>query len=109
MVKIKDLGNKEYAFICPGCNARHTINTIPKENSSVWWFNGDVNNPTFKPSINCMWGTYADPSFDAGEHTEKLSGRCHFHITDGKIQFCTDCTHDLKGKTVELPELPEYF
>ena len=30
---------------------------------------------------------------------------CHSFITDGKIQFLSDCTHDLAGKTVELPDI----
>ena len=30
---------------------------------------------------------------------------CHSFVTDGRIQFLGDCTHDLAGHTVELPDL----
>lgn len=41
----------------------------------------------------------------AGEtvHTERKI--CHSFIKDGMIQFLGDCTHELKGKTVKLPEV----
>ena len=31
---------------------------------------------------------------------------CHHFVTEGKIQFCGDCTHALRGQTVELPDFP---
>lgn len=27
---------------------------------------------------------------------------CHSFVTDGKIRFLNDCTHDLAGQTVDL-------
>jgi hypothetical protein len=32
---------------------------------------------------------------------------CHSIITDGKIQFCGDCTHALAGKIVDLPDIAD--
>lgn len=32
---------------------------------------------------------------------------CHSFVTDGKIQFLGDCTHNLVGQIVELPEIDE--
>jgi hypothetical protein len=29
---------------------------------------------------------------------------CHSFVTDGRIQFLEDCTHELAGQTVDLPE-----
>jgi hypothetical protein len=29
---------------------------------------------------------------------------CHSFVTDGRIQFLTDCTHAFAGRTVDLPE-----
>ena len=50
-----------------------------------------------------------DPKYpDAKEYNEFLkasSSVCHSFITDGRIQFLGDCTHELKGQTVELPEV----
>jgi hypothetical protein len=28
---------------------------------------------------------------------------CHSFVTDGKIQFLSDCTHSLANTTVEIP------
>jgi hypothetical protein len=30
---------------------------------------------------------------------------CHSFIKNGKIQYLSDCTHELKGKTVQLTDL----
>lgn len=36
---------------------------------------------------------------------ESGKGICHFYVTDGKIQFCTDCTaHKWGGQTLDLPD-----
>ncbi len=72
-------------FLCKGCNTRHRI-VVGK-----WTWNGDLIKPTFTPSILCTWN---EPSGDK---------RCHSFVTDGKIKYLTDCTHDLKGQTVDLP------
>jgi hypothetical protein len=70
-----------------------------------WGFNGDLEFPTFTPSVlvTIHWGNgkpREDPEF---EETEK---RCHSFVTDGMIQFLSDCTHPLAGQTVNLPEWP---
>lgn len=31
---------------------------------------------------------------------------CHYFIKAGRIEFCGDCTHALKGQTVDLPDFP---
>jgi hypothetical protein len=41
-------------------------------------------------------------------HLDRPTKICHSFITDGKIQFLSDCTHSFAGKTVELPELPDF-
>lgn len=96
MAKVKEVrsGNNEkhrYRFHCPGCDRSHEIN-------DEWDFNEDFENPTFKPSV---LGTGKRPNGD--EEWEKW--RCHSYITDGKIRFLNDCTHELAGQTVELPEI----
>lgn len=37
----------------------------------------------------------------------KVEKVCHSFVTDGRIQFLADCTHDLAGLTVDLPDFPE--
>lgn len=72
---------------CPGCEMRHQL--------PDWEFNGDVDRPTFRPSLLVTW--------EHGPEREKR--RCHSYITDGKIKFLGDCTHALVGQTVELPAI----
>ena len=57
----------------------------------VWGFNGDLERPTFTPSV--LWTTGHDI--------------CHSFVRDGRIQFLPDCTHALASQTVELPEIEE--
>lgn len=67
-------------FYCPACKEHHGVN-------SSWNFNGDYDKPTFSPSILVTWGD---------------DRRCHSFVRDGKIQFLSDCTHELAGETVEM-------
>jgi hypothetical protein len=81
---------------CPGCKTLHEIAVdTPFSNGARWRFNGDLDAPSFTPSVNIANG----PSSD-GRVT-----RCHYFITAGQIAFCGDCTHGLVGRTVALPEL----
>lgn len=76
---------------CPGCKSRHLINIEkPNLSNAVWRWDGNVESPTFTPSINII-------------------GHCHYFITAGKISFCADSTHELAGKTVDLPEIPTWI
>jgi len=34
----------------------------------------------------------------------KVHKVCHSFVTDGNIQYLGDCTHELAGQTIELPE-----
>lgn len=81
-------------FDCPGCGFAHILNVDPAHRPS-WTFNGKLDLPTLFPSIN------ATRKFPSGRPTE----RCHSWVRDGRIEFLSDCTHALAGKTVELPEL----
>lgn len=88
---------------CPGCGGSHSIPTKERQsNGAIWSFDGNFERPTFSPSVNISWGKQADPSGDWPE-----GGRCHYFIRDGKIQFCGDSTHELRGKTVDLPVWPK--
>ena len=73
----------EYVFFCPGCKGEHPFNT------TSWMFNGDFNKPTISPSLLCT-------------RSKDNDYRCHSYIKEGQIQFLSDCSHDLKGKTVPL-------
>ena len=83
--KLTDTAGKfgRWLIDCPGCGMSHLFD-------KRWSFNGDTERPTFRPSMLARWPE---------------NNVCHSFVTDGKINFLNDCTHDLKGKTVELPEI----
>lgn len=96
MAKVVEISNApgKYIFRCPGCEFTHQINTVPND-GPVWNFNKDMDKPTVSPSILVTW--------THGEQYEPR--RCHSFVRNGMIEFLSDCTHELKGKTVEIPEL----
>ena len=83
-----------------------------------WQFNGDYDRPTFAPSVLVTSGHYT-PSHPGPEcwctynerHPETPSSfrceRCHSFVRDGQIEFLSDCTHALAGRTVPLTAPPE--
>lgn len=94
-----------YGHWCPGCGYGHEINVdVPNSVGAKWSFNGDPKKPTFSPSINMRVNMP-----DMGKHYQPdiKSTVCHYFIRDGKIQFLGDCTHSLKGQTVDLPDIPD--
>ncbi len=94
----------DFGYWCPGCKSGHEI-AVTKTNASraSWTFNGDANRPTFSPSINLKINT---PDMGAHYQPDIASTVCHHFIRDGKIQFLGDCTHALRGQTVDLPDIP---
>jgi hypothetical protein len=75
-------------LFCPGCMCGHGIE-VP-----YWSWNGSLDKPTFTPSL-LVNGSMPEI-------------RCHSFITDGKIQFLSDCFHKLAGQTVEIPDFDTY-
>lgn len=72
-----------------------------------WTWDGPPERPTFRPSIRVVYEHWVPP-FIYGEPPPaaqtKVIETCHSFITDGKIEFLSDSTHALAGKTVPLPE-----
>lgn len=96
MAKVARITNTDgtevsYVFDCPACGIGHSFRV--EGNGPKWTFNGDVDNPTFSPSLLVKWGK---KSVD-----EVL---CHSFVRNGQMQFLSDCTHAMAGKTVTLPE-----
>ena len=83
-----------YWFWCPGCESLH------RYEADRWQFNGNFDRPTFTPSL-LMNGNQ--------QLHNPTAPRCHLFMTDGKLIFLSDCTHQLAGKTVDIPPLPEWF
>ena len=94
MAKFKEVTHNpgHFMFDCPGCHMAHEINTNTGNNEPVWGFNFDMEKPTVTPFIRVRWPERG---------VEKT---CHSYVTNGRIEFLSDCTHELAGKTVELPD-----
>lgn len=82
-------------FKCPGCGLLHILN-VDKDPRPRWAWNRSESKPTLTPSINA-WR-----EFGGSRKTEV----CHSYVVDGKIRFLNDCTHSLKGQTVDLADIP---
>lgn len=99
MAKTKQLPNPDarniaWAIECPGCQMWHSLNTATADPKLPKWdFNGDVEKPTFSPSLLVRYPQ------------DGVEKRCHSFIKNGEIQFLSDCSHDLKGLTVPLPDM----
>lgn len=103
-------------FWCPGCNESHVIPVDQAgHNGARWGWNGSADAPTFTPSVLVRSGHHV-PGHDGGtcwcnwedkdEFPDLQCRVCHSFVTDGRIQFLTDCTHALAGQTVPIPEWP---
>lgn len=83
---------------CPACGHMHGYAVEqPFRNGARWSFNGNGDCPSFTPSMNIGIGPFPDGHID----------RCHYFVTDGRIQYCGDSTHAMAGQTVDLPDIPE--
>lgn len=114
MAKVQPCTDREdevttgYMFWCPGCEEHHQFMVAPGKPS--WTFNGDVERPTVEPSILVSFTLYGPDKtsfrkYDGPMPCEASKGVCHSFITDGRIRFLDDCTHHLKGQTVDLPDI----
>lgn len=88
--------SESYVFWCPGCDEYHQFYT-KYNGQSKWQFNGDMDRPTFTPSLLMLRRRGDYPG---------CGPRCHLIMTDGMIHFCGDCEHSLVGQTVEIPDDP---
>lgn len=73
-----------YIIYCQGCKTYHAFD-------GRWTFNGDFEKPTFSPSMLV--------------NKDRQESRCHSFVTDGKIQYLSDCFHDLAGQTIDLQDV----
>jgi hypothetical protein len=84
-------GTRQYWLHCPGCQNDHAFTVGgPVGAQPRWTFNGSFDRPSFQPSLLC--------------NRDYPESRCHSFVTDGRIQFLSDCWHSLAGKTVDLPD-----
>jgi hypothetical protein len=92
--KLIDKERGHYWIHCPACNHKHVFAVgTPFGNDAQWSFNGDLEKPSFGPSMLIRWP-------EQGKNKV-----CHFFVTDGMIKFQGDCTHQFRSKTLPLPPL----
>ena len=87
-----DNGSTDWYFFCPACLYGHYFRT------PAWGFNGNVNCPTFTPSLKIgqfrmKGGVPVEPKIEIVE--------CHLNLVDGKIIYGGDCPHQFVGQTVQ--------
>lgn len=85
-----------YSFFCPGCGKYHTVFTKDEGyKHPIWGFNGDVDKPTFTPSVAVL------------NVTPDGESRCHSFIRNGVIEYLSDCDHALAGRRIAMIEEDE--
>lgn len=107
-MKLKACSDGGFTYLCP-CGDLHHV-------TGLWSFNGNMDRPTFSPSVLVRAGHYcpgAQPddcwcTYNA-KHPEDQAPftcyLCHSFVTDGQVQFLSDCSHKLAGQTVPLPDI----
>ncbi|WP_425962728.1 DUF6527 family protein [Rhizobium nepotum] len=105
--KLRSLEGGRLMFWCPGCDGAHQVG-VGDGPGPRWGYNGNPDAPTFTPSV-LVRGTapLTDEEINtvmAGVAVQTATTVCHSFVTDGRIQFLSDCTHTLAGQTVDLPD-----
>lgn len=97
---LSKIGNY-HAHYCPGCREMHVIGVDePLKNGARWTFDGNLEKPTFSPSVRIRF-----PKEQLGN--PETVECCHYFLKAGKLEFCGDSSHELSGKTVPLPPFPD--
>lgn len=84
---------------CPGCGIYHRVQTAP-DKKPKWDWNGNRESPTISPSVLVRWTKTSDDGL-----TKISDVVCHCFVREGKIQFLSDCTHQLAGQTVDMKDI----
>jgi hypothetical protein len=82
-IRNNDGSHNGWAFYCPGCNWPHILD-------NRWSFNGDLEHPTFEPSL--------------GIAMNEPDRKCHLYLRNGQIEYQHDCHHAFAGKTIPMEE-----
>jgi hypothetical protein len=112
--KFRSISGGKIGYWCQGCETLHMVRVEGNERPK-WQWNGDLDAPTFTPSVLVIWDQGEPPAttpeirekIRSGEITQtKVRKVCHTVITDGVVQFLGDCTHQYAGQKLPLPDLP---
>lgn len=104
---LEELEGNMVAFYCPGCGESHMVDT------KKWSVNLETG--TISPSVLVRGKRMPDnPERNPdGSYVTDSNGmikgwyelRCHSFVKNGSIQYLSDCTHKLAGKTVPMEEI----
>lgn len=84
--KLRISGNNVLTFYCNACKTTHGVRIC----RNGWQWNENPESPTFTPSLLSVSGSL----------------RCHCFVSNGCIKYLNDSTHELKGKSVPMLDLP---
>lgn len=105
-MKLNILNGGGIGFYCPGCKHAHVINVDATNGRPLWTFNGNQDAPTFTPSVLVKYkhpkGYSNNNPAPADFKGEMVTDVCHTFVTDGRIQYLSDCTHELAGQTIDM-------
>jgi hypothetical protein len=101
-MKLQPFTNSDHSveglsFYCPACDhlhafyTKHAFNGVVKE---TWNFDGNLDKPSFTPSLKNTCDNHPDPKQRC----------CHLTVTNGKIKYHDDCSHLMAGRTIDLPD-----
>ena len=117
---LRDTTDNGLVFWCPGCKHAHRIQH-GEGSGPRWGWNGNVEKPTFTPSVlvtgrdftpkgEADYDAWCEAGFPEPAPTfESMDVVCHTFVTDGRIQFLGDCTHELAGQTVDMQPFPSNY
>jgi hypothetical protein len=111
LVRIFDQGKLTgYGHWCPGCNHFHPyFRTEPYPTpmyGPIWQFDGDEMKPSFSPSMRVFGGGYERKMPDGTMRRVPEVTHCHYHLQKGRLNFCADSPHALRGaQGIVLPEI----
>lgn len=80
-----------------------------RDGTNCWTWNGDVDKPTLRPSVLTngyhRWTDAEYQTVRSGGKFDRRKYRCHTWVNDGQAQFLDDCSHGLRGQTVDMLEV----
>lgn len=93
-----------YLHWCQGCKYGHVYPT-KRINGPNWDFNGNVEKPSFNPSMLIFIPERTDE--DGTKSPQQTT--CHYYVTDGEIRYQSDCPHQYSGQHLPLEPIPENY
>lgn len=105
-MRAKHTSNERISFMCLGCGRRHVVQ-VGEGTGPRWSWNGSLEMPTSSPSVLVTWNEPSDNPDEFDDTSKDVKKVCHTFVRNGQIEYLSDCTHSLAGKTIDLPELEE--